>query len=173
MQTHCPHCHKPRFFSSDIGIYTIATDRGISHGLKMGYWLSFPAINNSRSLITISQTSTFKMSSNYKRGSGDGGPPPKRLGAPDLPPNPPDPLKIAMAARERANIPKLQCLLQFMNRDPGTLCYAGSGCNLLCCAPTMTRFLGQLPPSQGLPNMVRQLALRAPNMVRMFFNYLI
>ena len=139
----------------------------------MGYWVSFPANNNGRSLITVSQTTTFKMSSNNKRGSGDGGPPPKRLGAPTLPPDPPDALEIAMMARVNANLPPLQCLLQFMNRDPGTLCYAGSGCNLLCCAPKMTRFLGRLPPSQGLPNMVRQLALRAPDQVRLFFNVLI
>ena len=139
----------------------------------MGYWVSFAANNNSRSLITVSQTTTFKMSSNNKRGSGDGGPPPKRLGTPTLPPDPPDALEIAMTARVNANLPPLQCLLQFMNRDPGTLCYAGSGCNLLCCAPKMTRFLGRLPPSQGLPNMVRLLALRAPNQVRMFFNVLI
>ena len=139
----------------------------------MGYWVSFPANNNSRSLITVSQTTTFKMSSINKRGSGDGGPPPKRLGTPTLPPDPPNALEIAMTARVNANLPPLQCLLQFMNRDPGTLCYAGSGCNLLCCAPKMTRFLGRLPPSQGLPNMVRLLALRAPNQVRMFFNDLI
>ena len=126
---------------------------------KQGYWVSFPANNNSRSLITVSQTTTFKMTSNNKRGSGDGGPPPKR------PPDPPDELERAMTARVNANLPPLQCLLQFMNRDPGTLCYAGSGCNLLCCAPTMTQFLGRLPPSQGLPNMVRLLALRAPNQV--------
>ena len=124
-------------------------------------------------MITLSQTTTFKMSSINKRGSGDGGPPPKRLGASLLPPDPPDALEIAMTARVNANLPPLQCLLQFMNRDPGTLCYAGSGCNLLCCAPKMTRFLGRLPPSQGLPNMVRLLALRAPNQVRMFFNVLI
>ena len=141
--------------------------------LKMGYWVSFSANNNGRSLITVSQTTTFKMSSNNKRGSGDGGPPPKRLGAPTLPPDLPDALELAMTARVNANLPPLQCLLQFMNRDPGTLCYAGSGCNLLCCAPKMTRFLGRLPPSQGLPNMVRLLALRAPHQVRMFFNVLI
>ena len=113
------------------------------------------------------------MSSSNKRGSGDGGPPPKRLGAPTVPPDPPDALEIAMTARVNANLPPLQCLLQFMNRRPGTLCYAGSGCNLLCCAPKMTRFLGRLPPSQGLPNMVRLLALRAPYQVRMFFDVLI
>ena len=115
------------------------------------------------------------MSSINKRGSGDdGGPPPKMLGAPRLLPDPPDALKIAMAERERAGLPPLQCLLLFMNRDPGTLCYAGSGTNLLCCAPKMTRFLGQLPPSQaGLPNMVRLLALRQPNLVIMFLNILI
>ena len=79
-----------------------------------------------------------------------------------------------MTARVNANLPPLQCLLQFMNRDPGTLCYAGSGCNLLCCAPKMTRFLGQLPPSKaGLPNMVRLLALRPPNLVIMFLSVLI
>ena len=139
----------------------------------MGYWVSFPANNNGRSLITVSQTTTFKMSSNNKRGSGDGGPPPKRLGAPTLPPDLPDALEIAMMARANANLPPLQCLLQFMNRDPGTLCYAGSGCNLLCCAPKMTRFLGRLPPCQGLPNMVRLLALRAPNQVRTFFDVLL
>ena len=118
-------------------------------------------------------TALSSMSSNNKRGSGDGGPPPKRLGAPALPPDPPDALEIAMTARVNANLPPLQCLLQFMNREPGTLCYAGSGCNLLCCAPKMTRFLGRLPPSQGLPNMVRLLALRAPDQVRMFFDVLI
>ena len=113
------------------------------------------------------------MTSNNKRGSGDGGPPPKRLDVPTLPPDPPDALEIAMTARVNANLPPLQCLLQFMNRRPGTLCYVGSGCNLLCCAPMMTRFLGRLPPSQGLPNMVRLLALRAPYQVRMFFDVLI
>ena len=132
-----------------------------------------------KSLITVSQNTVFQstalssMSSSNKRGSGDGGPPPKRLGAPTVPPDPPDALEIAMTARVNANLPPLQCLLQFMNRDPGTLCYAGSGCNLLCCAPKMTRFLGRLPPSQGLPNMVRLLALRAPYQVRMFFDVLI
>ena len=114
------------------------------------------------------------MSSNNKRGSGDGGPPPKRLEATTLPPDPPDALEIAMTARVNANLPPLQCLLQFMNRRPGTLCYVGSGCNLLCCAPVMTRFLGRLPPSKaGLLSMVRQLALRPPNLVRMLFNVLI
>ena len=117
-------------------------------------------------------TALSSMSSNNKRGSGDGGPPPKRLEAPALPPDPPDPLEIAMTARVNANLPPQQCLLQFMNRDPGTLCYVGSGCNLLCCAPVMMRFLGRLPPFKGLPGMVRQLALRPPYLVRMFFNVL-
>ena len=154
---------QPKMYTIYVELQSLSTR--VFH--TQGYWVSFPANNNSRSLITVSQTTTFKMSSNNKRASGDGGPPPKRL------PDPPDELEQAMTARERANLPKLQCLLQFMNRRPGTLCYAGSGCNLLCCAPTMTRFLGRLPPSQGLPNMVRLLALRVPDQVRMFFDVLI
>ena len=109
-----------------------------------------------------------------KRGSGDGGPPPKRLGAPHLLRDPPEALEIAMAERVKAGLPPLQCLLQFMNRDPGTLCYSAGGCNLICCAPKMTLFLGRLPPFKaGLPNMVRMLALRPPNLVITFFNVLI
>ena len=105
------------------------------------------------------------MTYGIKRGCGDGEPPSKRLtDRPPTQPDPPDELALAMTARRNANLPPLQCLLQFLNRDPGTLCYVGSGCNLMCCAPTMTQFLAQLPASRGqLLYMLRALALRRPN----------
>ena len=41
---------------SKRGQTSIATDKGIPH--TQGYWVSFPANNNSRSLITVSQNSS-------------------------------------------------------------------------------------------------------------------
>ena len=105
---------------------------------------------------------------NKKRGSGDGGPPPKRLDAPHFQDPPNTPLMQAMREREALGRPPLQPLLQAQN--PSRLCYALGGTNTVLSPPKMTEFLGQTPRSDGLPGMMRQLALRSPNQVRMYPN---
>ena len=144
-------------------------------GIGFGYRSS--TSNISRSLITVSQITKRSMSEDGKPPTKrpgaptkppdhplSGEPPTKRPGAPTSPTVPPDiPLMKAVGARRALGLPPLQPLLRVMN--PGALCYAGSGLNAILCAPKITEFLGRLPRSEGLPNMARQLALRAPNQV--------
>ena len=60
-------------------------------------------------------------------------------------------------ARKRARLSPKQPLLQLENSS-NTVCYSNSGTNALMSSPQLSRFLAELPTSQGLLGIVRGLA---------------